>query len=465
MISQVSVMEKIDLADTIFNRCFDCLLAMKHGDTNIGNKLLRFQPELAECLYDLMTFYQDLKSEENKMIISKSSYSFDDFRGTMAEIHKFLNVIKEVIEIGKSLGDAFAWFFYGNNLPELGKHFRHESTGLFVAGIGGRGEIEFIKNNQNLQGLFVVYHSITSMLRVGDFSLYAPGAGIIGIGELKTEQDPSNAHKLTVNAHISSKIDLSATEITSASNETNTLHVEPRTQIPHKNPRLAKQLNVQDRLLYKKETNKTINQYTDYDYYLINLIANGNTIVTNQEKTLLLFSIQSRFSRLSECLLKDDYDFNPSIELKTAVDNLVLPNNDNNSLIYGNIDTVMTYARIPIFWWNIDDVICRDIYFKRVHILSAYNPAALFQHYVNAGFSLVSAKHINDFCLIKSQNASKIELGNLGMFFDLALHSLMKTSAIIKMIDSILSEIQNGNIPINTKIEMMIQLHTFGKPS
>ncbi len=113
MISQVSVMEKIDLADTIFNRCFDCLLAMKHGDTNIGNTLLRFQPELAECLYDLMTFYQDLKSEENTMIISKSSYSFDDFRGTMAEIHKFLNVIKEVIEIGKSLGDAFAWFFTG----------------------------------------------------------------------------------------------------------------------------------------------------------------------------------------------------------------------------------------------------------------------------------------------------------------------------------------------------------------
>lgn len=106
-------MERIDLADTIFNRCFDYLLAMKHGDKDIGNTLLRFQPELAECLYDLMTFYQDLKSEENKMIISRKSYSFDDFRRKMAEIHKFLNAIKEVIEIGKSLGDAFAWFFMG----------------------------------------------------------------------------------------------------------------------------------------------------------------------------------------------------------------------------------------------------------------------------------------------------------------------------------------------------------------
>lgn len=41
----------------------------------------------------------------------------------------------------------------------------------------------------------------------------------------------------------------------------------------------------------------------------------------------------------------------------------------------------------------------------------------------------------------------------------------MKISAIIKMIDSTLSEIQSGNIPKSTKIEMMIQFHAFGKPS
>ena len=49
--------------------------------------------------------------------------------------------------------------------------------------------LEFIKNNQTIDGLFVVYHGITDMLRVGDFSLYANGIGIVGVGELKSQRE------------------------------------------------------------------------------------------------------------------------------------------------------------------------------------------------------------------------------------------------------------------------------------
>ena len=91
------------------------------------------------------------------------------------------------------------------NRPELDMHFEHPSTGLFVAGIGGKGEIEFIKNNQNLDGLFVVYHGITDMLRVGDFSLYANGMGIVGVGELKSQR---KGDCISITANITSKVNI-----------------------------------------------------------------------------------------------------------------------------------------------------------------------------------------------------------------------------------------------------------------
>ncbi len=45
---------------------------------------------------------------------------------------------------------------------ELEKHYMHPDNGLFVSGIGGRGEIEFIKGNPTIDGYLVVYHAITN---------------------------------------------------------------------------------------------------------------------------------------------------------------------------------------------------------------------------------------------------------------------------------------------------------------
>lgn len=148
LISEEKAKSEIDKAEKILLKSFNRLLALKRADENFKDYILTFQPELAECLYDLMTFYRRLKAEARDLISIKKSYPIEEFAGLMAQNRKFADTVKKIIEIGKRLGDAFVWFFYQGNLSELEKHFSHESTGLFVTGVGGRGEIEFIKNTE-----------------------------------------------------------------------------------------------------------------------------------------------------------------------------------------------------------------------------------------------------------------------------------------------------------------------------
>ena len=265
LITKEKVKEKINNANDILNKCFNMLMDIKHARDNLLDSLLNFQPLLAECLYELMSFYQELKTEEKSLIKDKKEYTLDTFKGIMKENATFSKIVSEVINIGKSLGDAFAWFFYRNNRKELDDHFRHNKTGLYVSGLGGYGELQFVKNTKFIDGLFVLYHGITSMLRVGDFSLCDIQQGVLGIGEIKTKQDGENFVS-TVN--ISSKVNIDSSKIYPESG----LKISDsgsNKEITKDFPKLSQQLKIQDNLLKSKDAEFSSKYYLDYEYDLI----------------------------------------------------------------------------------------------------------------------------------------------------------------------------------------------------
>jgi len=201
------VKEVIDKADDIFHNCFNWLKHPNSDNKKDNSYLMRFQSELAQGLFDLMQFYQDICRNEKKLIIHKADYKYSWFSNRMSRFKEYKEFLSNAIQIGKSIGDAFAWMFFQTNMDILQKHLLHNDNGLFVSGIGGLGEIEFIKNNPMFDGSFVVYHGITSILRIGDFSLYHPKVGIYATGELKTK-DMGNG-LIEVNAIITSRIPFS----------------------------------------------------------------------------------------------------------------------------------------------------------------------------------------------------------------------------------------------------------------
>lgn len=448
------VKKKIDAAEAVLTRCFDLLLDMKHG-RNVDVALTTFQPLLAECLYELMQFYQKLQQEKRNQIALKAEYNPERFREIMKDNADYSRVVSDAIKIGKSLGDAFAWMFYCNNRDELDKHFEHDSTGLFVAGIGGRGELEFIKNNSNIDGLYVIYHGMTDMLRVGDFSLYANGIGIVGIGELKTKEE---GEKLVVTANITSKVRF---EVSAFAEANQSIPAEKIKELQKDFPNLSKQMETQMNLLEAEESEHSSNHYVTYEHALLDSLSADFPVAINQDNSVLLIATWSRQLSLFDVLYVKETVELPS-GLTETVQKIMKTDSPHNEAVISYIDTQMNHLRFPIFWWNIGDNICKDIYFKQVVIATVFNPAKLLRHFVDAGFRVNSMGRLNEVALEKQLDGRKMHFEHFESICDLVKHSLMKTENVFALVQEIIHAGENDEISVNTRMNMHIHLSNVG---
>lgn len=459
IIRQIEVINILDKAEIDLEKCYYFLKFFKHPALfDAKESLMEFQPMLAKCLHELMSFYQQLVKEERELVSNKLVMEASEFRICISANSKYKKAVIRLIEIGKSFGDAFSWFFYKDNMDELYKHLEHKKTGLYVSGIGGLGELEFICNNQNIDGLFVLYHGITSILRTGDFSLYSISKGIVGLGELKTEW---NGDVLHISAHISSKIEIHSANESSKTSKTES---NPMTQ-PFNAEKLKKQLIAQDEVFKKKMVDFNRGTQTEYTYVMLNNLASEKiSYCLSSDKTLLIMGIREDSDKFSEILLSEEkldqhFDSLPEEVKKTVVDG-----SNNNQIIYGNLDSTKLFqSRAPIFWWNIDENIIEKIMLSKLHVLTFFNPARLLDHYVSKGFVVV---HNERKISLQRQIDSRVEeIQNMEMFFDLISHSFLTANSVISIIDDFISDLENNCSDSTTKTEIRIRLHSFGKPS
>ena len=413
--------------------------------------MLNFQPKLADCLYALMQFYQDLQAEKRKLISSKGQYDADQFSKVMATNGAFSKMVSEVIKIGKNLGDAFAWLFYNQNRQELGKHYEHESTGLFVAGIGGRGETEFIKSHINFEGCLLLYHGITNILRVGDFSLYDLDSGIVGVGELKTQQE---GETFTVTANITAR----TSQGTPREQEIGDPAVLAKL---HKAfPKLQAQLKTQVELISAKDPEHSSNQFASFEYEVLSSITEDSPIAYNSDKSLLLCGIWRKANSLFERMeSSENFDQSANI-VSERVKNLIRPTSKYNKFIIAELDQNTTHMRIPLFWWDIDDDLCRNLYFHKCFITTVYNPAAMIQQFIDKGFTVESEPGAKETKLVKVLGKKVLRFGHFEALCDLVSHSLMKTEEAFQFAEEVYTQVENGLISPNTKVNMDIQLHS-----
>lgn len=455
LISEETVKRNIDTADATLNNCFSMLIDIKHATDTLGDAIINFQPLLADCLYDMMGFYQKLQAEKDFIISQKNTWEQTLFKNAITNNAKYLKVVKETITIGKTLGDAFAWFFYSKNRQELDMHFEHPSTGLFVAGVGGKGEIEFIKNNQNLEGLFVVYHGITDMLRVGDFSLYANGIGIVGVGELKSQREGDH---ISITANITSKVNIKTPEGAVSSD----LSFGERIKLLEKSfPSLSKQIEAQDKLMKLKKSEHSSNFYAEYEYDVVNSLSQESPLALNTDNSLLLCATWSKHISLFDILFDDEHVDMPE-ELSNYAMELMKLESPYNEAIISEIDTRMFFPRMPILWWKINDKLCRDIYFKRVSISTVFNPAKLLRLFTDKGFRVVSIGKTKDIKLEKMADGKRMEFGYLQAYMDLIHHSMMRTDAVFSIAERVIDDFESGKISPGTKVDMHIHLNNFG---
>lgn len=455
LISAKEVQKVIDNAEHSLSECYDILRIFKSpNNSNSYAPILDFQPKLAECLYSLMLFYQRLKEEERSLIANKQTFIEKVFREHMKTNATYKHAISDIINMGKSLGDVFAWFFFDNNRDELEKHLKHESTGLFPNGIGGLGEIEFIKNNQVIDGLLVIYHSITNMLRIGDFSLYAFGQGIVGNGELKTQRGRDG---LIISANILSKI--RSDKLCSTKEKT-------FKEIEHDFPRIKKQLDKQISLLKTQRNPNKLCSSADYEYSIINKLSMKNKVAFNEDCSLGLLAIHDKRIGLSSRLLNPhDLDVDFKQETKEMVDKMMVPNSPHNCFQSWILETEPSNAKIPIFWWNIDDEKCKALYFKQMTIVVFFNSAQLLALFESEGYTIINGSDPSKTAIIKVNGELKQEFRNIQFIYQMIMQNLMKTTDAFGFIKPLLQLCENGEIQPDSQVEMHINLHNFGVPT
>lgn len=458
LIEKEDVKKVIDEADGILSDCFEMLAAFRHAKENSGRVLQDFQPKLAECLYNLMQFYHDLQAEKKQLISLKKEYDKDKFSQLMSTNADYIKVVNKAIVVGKNLGDAFAWFFFLENRSELDKHFSHEPTGLYVSGIGGLGELEFVKNVKQIDGLYVIYHGITSMLRIGDFSLYDLDHGIVGVGELKTSRD---GDKLTVNASITAKTPIRDINF---NNYTSNIDFESHLNELQKSfPTIKKQVSMHSELMNIKSAEHSDDFLTTYEYELIDQLSKERPISINSDNSLLLYAQWSQYDDLFSALNEKESQ-EPPQELYQRAQELIFPLSEHNRFIVSSLNTQVTLLSIPLLWWDIEEKACKALYFNKMVILTIFNPAKLLQCFIDDGFTVSGEGELDKTEIQKIQGNHRIAIGNFESLCYLIIHSLMKTETVYECQKKLTTAMELGEITLNSKIEMQIHLNSFGKP-
>lgn len=199
MISRTKVVAVIDRAGAKFEWCWNAFSKHKEAttDSSIGRDLVAVQNELISAQWMLNVQYRAIVQEKERLIAGKQKYQGTWFSRRMARLDHYLKAIKSAIGIGKTIGDGYAWIFYHHDVHLIEQHFRRQPQTDLPPGVGGIGERAFVEKLQGFNKHFVLYHGITSFLRIGDVSfINLKTARVASIGEIKTKKSPKTNTKL-----------------------------------------------------------------------------------------------------------------------------------------------------------------------------------------------------------------------------------------------------------------------------
>jgi hypothetical protein len=152
------------------------------------DEMINFQYRLIKVLNDVSRYYDTLSNTRKALEKHKKKIGFKEFLKQKKEVSQLIDFINFLLVVIRSLGDAYVFLFYSLDREYLNTHLTQPSQSLILPrGIGGIGEMEFVKNFKILDGNIVLFHGITNILRIGDFTLFSmKTAKVTAVGELKS---------------------------------------------------------------------------------------------------------------------------------------------------------------------------------------------------------------------------------------------------------------------------------------
>ncbi len=413
-------------------------------------ELLNFQINLTKIQYSVTQKYFEFSYRRKGLEKEKKKLGHKKFEEERERLTKILKFLQHLLVIGKSFGDAFVYIFYSLDREYLNQQLQSapQSSLTLPRGIGGIGEFEFLKKVKTIDNHFIIYHGITDMLRIGDFTLFDLRNGkVVGIGELKSGKFDEST--LTMN--------LTVIGPKKRNNNFNNL----KNSIPEINYEKRKWI---DEERYKKQVDKMINSfnYLKKDQSNDERLKVFNTPKYNHIDDLGKLALEDRFSHRqisnTQLLCRFSYygeslydKFNcnevdvSKCNFEQIICDIIMPEIEN-SIQFGHIHLNVN-VRIqqiagtkPLFWEPITIDVLKKIYFGEIHFFTLYNPGNFFNEMTKLGFKYEYNDRHKSNGLTKKDNEGVVTfISGVDYFLKLITNYLQDESLII-------SSIENGYI-------------------
>jgi hypothetical protein len=469
LINPEDVRSIISSAEAALKACWEKLTILQTRQISKKQRLeifISFQPELLSTLVKLESLYNAI-CENERQVRANAAVFRKGFPDEITRIKRYKELLDGIIDVGKSIGDAFAWIFHLHNRPLLRKHYEHQFIPRLPTRIGGTGELEFIRNCQMFGRYFALSHSITTFLRVGDISLIDPTTlHIAAIGELKTVKKSATEIITTVVILGGRKLrrNMFPKPHRKTSREPSRANWDARFST-----RLEKQVKNMKAFFKKNEpalTPEALEMSLSFPKLdkLFKASSEDNWGNVQVGRGLLLIGVRSRDTSWAEQV--DKVPENEGEIYKCNMDRIprqaqVIVDKDlsDNSLI---IDSMFYPAKgryelelkmRPLFWWPLSLETREAIAFQKMRVMTLYNPAFFIKALREAGFDVESNKG-SDLHVTRKYRNGCLKIVGMRYLYKLLQTHLFKEETIVKMLQKAVQKVEKVQIKQSTYVAL-----------
>lgn len=474
-LTEAIIRQAIDKAEPELEWCLRVVarLGGHASDVDFATSVPAFQLRLLDAITALEDVYRSIKREERRLISRKARLNYDWFRRRMAKLAFYAKAIGGVLTMARAIGDGFAWFFYERHRDLIDEHLTHQRQPLLPAAIGALGERLTVKNLLVIDNKLLLYHGITTFLRIGDFTLIDLSTlEVSAIGELKTGRPASD--------HIQTNVSLVAAElgrlprIPIAKSPSHERLVLP----PAMAERRKRQLRaISNALAAVGNSRKEVAaaKLNDFHFDKLEDVArrcghrkfmwikadNGFIIgalrLKNRRKAPLSSILLDKGSDHASLAVSDA----PEWARKIVSDEKRLNSLTISSPFSDERDYITRRTEYPVSLWPIAPAVLADILLHRVMIITFFNPAYLWKAIEEKGYELQFNRKGKVIGGKKTAGNRFSELQNLDYYAGMISSCFMTEKGVLGLIDQLIAVSEEKFDGRPTRVELNPRINRF----
>ncbi len=447
-ISAREVRKALDDAEQKLVWCTEVVGALSGYKFNeaIGENVVSFQQRLYRIIADLEALYRRIKGEEKRLIRGKPRYDPLWFPKRMAQLSAYSKKLGDGLTLARAVGDGFVWFFYERDPQMIEEHLKLQPQLLLPSDLGAAGERILLENLQAIDGKFMLYHGITSMLRIGDFSFVdMKSLRVVCLAELKTSRIDPQQINLSLSI-ISGDKDQIPRFPRSEPSQTREPPPLPSAQMQ---ARFARQRKVmQESIVAAKKVREVLTVSGGLGFHYRELedvvrrshtrafeyVKAGDGLIIGVWRLPEPRSYGSPSPKRQIDLMPDLARDMPDWTMKILDAGAAW-----NSIAFGGLggdDSLKARPTgLPFFAWPLDPQVLGDIAFERVVVITLFNAGHLIKRLHARGYAVKLDESGRLKRATKQIDDKLIELENYSYFMSLVPWALMTEDAVMSMIE------------------------------